>query len=147
MQVDKIKLGTVIDHIKAGLARKVLRILDIGENYPHLVAYIMNVPSGKLGRKDLLKIEGKIISHELADAIALISPHATINIIKDSKIVEKYEVEAPQKIVNLGKCPNPACIVNKEGEKLFTIEKTKHKDLRYRCEYCERVFDSSEILS
>ena len=145
MQVDKIRLGTVIDHIKAGLARKVLRILDIGENYPHLVAYIMNVPSGKLGRKDLLKIEGKVISKDMANAIALISPHATINIIKDSKIVEKYKVEAPQKIVNLGKCPNPSCIVNKEGEKLFTRE--RGKELKYRCEYCERVFISSEILS
>ncbi|MBI5047297.1 aspartate carbamoyltransferase regulatory subunit [Candidatus Micrarchaeota archaeon] len=139
MQVDKIAIGTVVDHIKAGKAARVMKLFGIDEEYPHRVAIVMNVPSKKMGTKDIVKIEGKIISQEMANIIALISPKASVNIIKNSKVEKKYFVVPPQELM-FGKCPNPNCI---------SFEATPHfvrMDSKYVCHYCERMFNSEELF-
>jgi aspartate carbamoyltransferase regulatory subunit len=141
MQVDKIKMGTVVDHIKAGKARRVMGLLDIGEKYPHRVAIVLNVPSKRMGTKDIVKIEGKIVSEEVANMIALVSPGATVNIVKDSKVEKKYEAHLPKEVKNYGKCPNPNCITVESGQKHFSMDREK-----YRCHFCERLFLAEELV-
>ena len=141
MQVDKIEMGTVVDHIKAGRAAKVMKLLHIDEEYPHRVAVMLNVPSKKTGTKDIVKIEGKLVLPEMANMVALISSTATINIIKGGKVDKKYKVKLPNELHGAGKCPNPSCIIGEHTEKLFMRENEN-----YRCHYCERLFKAEELI-
>lgn len=141
MQVDKIEMGTVVDHIKPGRSAKVMRILGIGEGYPHRVAMVLNVPSKKMGLKDIVKIEGKVVSPEAANLLALVSPGASVNIIKNGELEKKFQVELPKEVNGLGRCPNPNCISNESGKTHFVKEKEA-----YRCHYCERPFNAEELV-
>jgi aspartate carbamoyltransferase regulatory subunit len=142
MQVDKIEMGTVVDHIKAGKAAKVMRLLEIGENYPHRVAIVLNVPSKQMKTKDILKIEGKAVSEESANIIALVSPGATINLIRNSAIEKKFTVSLPKEVSDLAKCPNPNCITGEGAKTRFG----KEDGDSYRCHYCERLFKAEELV-
>ncbi len=142
LKVDTIEQGTVIDHIKAGKGEKVLRMLGIDEDYTYRVALVMNVSSKEKGKKDIVKIEGKEVSERNANKIALISPSATINIIKNEKVIKKFKVELPKDLTDAGKCPNPNCITNHEVSiQMFKLEKD-----RYRCHYCERSATPEELV-
>ncbi|NYZ60546.1 aspartate carbamoyltransferase regulatory subunit [Candidatus Micrarchaeota archaeon] len=142
LKVDIIEHGTVVDHIQAGMGKKVLDILGIDEKSGNRVALVMNVTSSKMGKKDILKVEGVLISAEKTDAIALISPRATVNLIKDGKVVEKKQAELPEKLRGVGRCPNPNCISTQEkAPAKFHLEGQK-----YRCGYCERTFRPAELL-
>jgi aspartate carbamoyltransferase regulatory subunit len=142
MQVDKIEIGTVIDHIQAGKAGKILRLLRIGEDYGHRVAMMMNVPSKRMKTKDIVKIEGKMVSQEEANVIALVCPGATINVIKDAKVEKKFKVELPKEVGNYAKCANPNCITNSENAgRRFVLEGS-----RFRCHHCERLFRAEELV-
>ncbi len=110
--ISKIKEGTVIDHINAGKALLVLRILGIGPGSKETVSMVMNVPSEKMGKKDIVKVEGKFIGEEELNKIALIAPKATINLIKDYDIQKKFKVTLPEMIEGILSCPNRNCITN-----------------------------------
>jgi aspartate carbamoyltransferase regulatory subunit len=142
MQVDKIEMGTVVDHIKAGRAGKVMKLLGIGEDYQHRVAIVLNVPSKKMKTKDILKIEGKVVSEDTANMIALVSPGASINLIRNGRIDKKFVVSLPKEVSALVHCPNPNCISGEGARSLFAREE---KD-GYRCHYCERLFKAEEIV-
>ncbi|MBD3210594.1 aspartate carbamoyltransferase regulatory subunit [Candidatus Micrarchaeota archaeon] len=142
LKVDTIEMGTVVDHIKPGKGNRVLGILGIGEEYPHRVALMMHVPSEQSGTKDIVKIEGKVVDQTDANIIALISPGATINIIKDEKVEQKYRVELPERLEGAGTCPNPNCITNSE----VTVNRFRKEEGGYRCHYCERLFQAEELV-
>ncbi len=142
LKVDTIEMGTVVDHIKAGKGGKILEALGIGEQYPHRVALMMHVPSKKEKTKDIVKIEGKIVDENAASIIALISPGATVNIIKNEKVEKKFKVELPETLSGIGTCPNPNCITNVEE----TVNRFKADDGAYRCHYCERLFKAEELV-
>ena len=110
--ISKIKEGTVIDHINAGKALLVLRILGIRPGSKETVSMVMNVPSEKMGKKDIVKVEGKFIGEKELNKIALIAPKATINLIKDYDIQKKFKVTLPEMIEGILKCPNRNCITN-----------------------------------
>ncbi|ABR54337.1 aspartate carbamoyltransferase, regulatory subunit [Methanococcus vannielii SB] len=139
LKVKPIENGTVIDHIESSKALKVYDLLKINESMP--VTLALNVSSKKGSLKDILKIEGLALSKADVNKIALVSPNATINIIKDGKVVSKFKVGIPNKIDGIVKCTNPNCITNKEGIKSkFTVEQ---KDtLKIRCDYCEKFINS-----
>lgn len=141
--VDTIESGTVIDHIPAGRGMKVLTILGITEEFPHRVALVINAPSKKGGKKDIVKIEATTISDTDLNKIALLAPNATVNIIAGSKVSSKKTVALPKQLKGAGKCPNPHCIVNHEPAsqtRFFYDEK------KYRCNFCERLFEPGELL-
>jgi aspartate carbamoyltransferase regulatory subunit len=143
--VEKIENGTVIDHIPAGLGLEVLGILKIDRNYGARVALMMNVPSKKVGRKDIVKVEGKMLDDKSVNKIALIAPNATLNIIRNSNVVEKKVVRLPKELRGAFKCPNPECITNLEPiETLFRMEKPEER--RLRCGFCEMAFEAKELL-
>jgi len=144
--VSKIKDGTVIDHIKAGRGKKVLDFLGINENYPEVVTLLMNVPSKKIRKKDIVKVANKFLKQEEVNKIALIAPNATCNVIKDYKVVDKISIKLPKMIEGILKCPNPKCISN-ENEPLtskFFVE--KEEPVTLRCYYCERLIDLKDVL-
>ncbi len=110
--VRRIKNGTVIDHIDAGEALNVIKILGITGTTQEALSVATNVPSRNMGRKDIVKLNNRELSKEEVDRIALISPRATINIIRNFRVFEKKGVEIPSRIVGVVRCPNPGCISN-----------------------------------
>jgi len=147
LRVAKIREGTVIDHITAGYALIVLRILGITGREGHIVSVVMNVPSKKLGKKDIVKIEGRELSREEVDRIALVAPRATINIIRNYQVVEKHRVRLPDVIRNIIKCLNPACITNSREpvEPVFYV--MSEEPLKLRCHYCGRIMERQDVLA
>jgi len=142
--VSKIREGTVIDHISAGKALLVLRILKIQPGTALTVSMAMNVPSKKMGRKDIVKVEGMFIKDEELNKIALISPNATINLIKDYVIERKFKVHPPEVVEDVLKCPNHACISNAEREPVKAKFYIKREGMRVtaRCHYCGRKIEN-----
>jgi len=138
-KVTPIRNGTVIDHIAVGMALKVLKIVGVKDDVNSTVSVLMHVPSKKAGWKDIVKIEDRELDPKELDKIALISPNATINIIRDYNVAEKFVVEVPNVIKGIMKCANPGCITNKDEpvEPEFVVE--SKKPITLRCVYCDRV--------
>jgi aspartate carbamoyltransferase regulatory subunit len=144
--VQKIKNGTVIDHIVAGKALQVLSILGVSGSEGKTITIAMNVPSKKYGRKDIIKIEDTYLSPEVTNKISLITPHATVNIVREYEVVEKRSLELPDEIIGLFKCPNPNCITN-ASEPIETKFYLPSKDPPLlRCKYCERIYAPTEVI-
>lgn len=138
LKVRPIKDGTVIDHIAGGQALNVLKILGIAGTTDATVSVLMNVDSAKLGKKDIVKVEDRELREDEVNKIALIAPGATINIVRDYAVIEKYEVDLPDFIVGVIKCQNPSCISNtREPIKSKMLVKEKNPVL-LRCFYCEQ---------
>jgi aspartate carbamoyltransferase regulatory subunit len=138
LRVKPIKNGTVIDHIAGGQALNVLKILGISGTTDATVSVVMNVESKKLGKKDIVKVEDRELKEEEVNRIALIAPAATINIIRDYKVIEKRAVDLPDEIVGVVRCQNPSCISNtSEPIKSRMLVKAKNPVL-LRCIYCEQ---------
>ena len=134
MNVDSIQNGIVIDHIAAGCGMKLYRLLGL-ENLDAPVAMITNVVSGKLGRKDIIKIDAAIDVD--LDTIGYVDPGATVNIIRDGELKEKKQIEMPEKLVNVLFCKNPRCITSCEQEldQIFRLSDRAKRE--YRCAWCE----------
>lgn len=134
MNIDSIKNGIVIDHIKAGKAMEIYDALNL-KNLDCQVALITNARSKKTGKKDIIKIDQNIDIN--LEKLGFIDPHITVNIVKDDKISDKFHLELPEKIVNVAKCQNPRCItsIEKDLDQVFILT-DKEKNV-YRCKYCE----------
>lgn len=144
--VRKIEKGTVIDHIPAGQALNVIKILGVGGG-KHTVAVVMNVASKKYGRKDIVKVEGKELSPVEVNRIALVAPEATINVIQDYKVVKKNKVELPERVQGIVKCTNPSCITNKPREPVVpTFKVYSRSPLLLLCEYCGNRISQEDIV-
>lgn len=134
MVIDAIKNGIVIDHIAAGKAMELYQILGLGE-LDCTVAILKNVVSGKLGRKDIIKID-QILDLDW-DVIGYVDPNITVNIIKDGERVEKRQLKLPETLVNVIRCKNPRCITSVEQELQQVFKLTDRQNRVYRCLYCE----------
>ncbi|MBU4340730.1 MAG: aspartate carbamoyltransferase regulatory subunit, partial [Euryarchaeota archaeon] len=135
MRVRRIEHGTVIDHITGGQALNVLRILGVSGTSSAVVSVAMNVPSGTIGSKDIVKVEDRELKEEEVDRISLIAPNATINIIRDFEVIEKYRVDLPERLDGVVKCSNPNCISNTK-EPVISKFLVNKKPLELRCIYC-----------
>ncbi|MBQ5825177.1 MAG: aspartate carbamoyltransferase regulatory subunit [Clostridia bacterium] len=134
MKIDSIKNGLVIDHITAGKAMQIYKLLRL-DVLDCRVALITNVSSSKMGKKDIIKIDDDIVVD--TDVLGYVDPGATVNVIKDEVIVEKKNLELPEVLTGVIRCKNPRCITSTEQE-LPQIFKLTDKDNRvYRCLYCE----------
>jgi aspartate carbamoyltransferase regulatory subunit len=138
MRVRPIKQGTVIDHIRGGQALNVLKILGIYGTTEAVVSVAMNVPSGFLGQKDIVKVEVRELEEKEVDRISLIAPDATINIIRDYEVIEKHRVDLPERIDGLVRCNNPNCISN-TNEPVISKFMVNKKPVELRCVYCDHV--------
>ena len=140
LRVSKIEDGTVIDHIAGGQALNVLAILGIDGSSGEEVSVGMNVPSDRLGRKDIVKVEGRELSQNEVDVLSLIAPAATINIVRDFEVVEKHRVTSPEAVSGVLSCPNANCISTEDEpiESRFDV-----LEEGVRCTYCETIIRES----
>ncbi len=146
LKVSKINNGTVIDHIKAGMALIVLEMLGITGREGTQATLSLNVQSKKKTKKDIVKIETRFLDKDEINQIALISPNATINEIRDFNVVNKFQVKLPDKILGFPKCINPRCITNaREPPKQTYFVKTM-EPLNIRCKYCNISMNQQEII-
>jgi len=134
MNIDSIKRGIVLDHIKAGRSMDIYKSLHLDE-LECSVAIIKNVKSNAMGRKDIIKIDDDITID--LDVLGYIDPGITVNIIEDGVIVEKKHLELPERLTNVIRCKNPRCITSVEPglDQIFRLaDKTRQI---YRCIYCD----------
>ena len=134
MKIDSIKNGLVIDHIRAGNGMEIYRLLEL-EKLDCSVAIIKNVASKKLGKKDIIKIDADIEID--LDILGYIDSDITINVIRDSVLVEKRHIELPETLTGVLVCKNPRCISATEQELPQIFKLTDRENKVYRWMYCE----------
>jgi aspartate carbamoyltransferase regulatory subunit len=134
MNVDEIKNGVVIDHIKAGQAMEIYKFLGL-DKFDCTVAIIKNAQSRRMGKKDIIKIDSEVVPD--LSVLGYIDHNLTVNVIKDGVKVRKYHPELPLEIVDIVKCKNPRCITSTEQELPHVFKLTDRENSVYRCIYCE----------
>ncbi len=134
MNIDSIQNGIVIDHITAGQAMRLYELLGL-EKLDCSVAIIKNAVSHKNVKKDIIKIDADIPVN--LDVIGYVDPGATVNIIRNGKLVEKRSIDMPETLTNVIFCKNPRCITSTEQELKHVVKLTDRKNKVYRCLYCE----------
>ena len=145
LMVRRIKEGTVIDHIDEGKGLQVLNALRIDGKDGSLITIALNVPSGKFKKKDIIKVENKFLKDDDTNKLAVIVPNATINIIKNYKLVEKRRVALPNEVDRIFRCSNPDCITN-STEHIESIMDVIDKEGRVlKCRYCSRILDVNQL--
>jgi aspartate carbamoyltransferase regulatory subunit len=148
IRIVKIHDGTVIDHIRAGKALEVLKILGITGQNGNIVTLAMNISSSRIDKKDIVKVEHRFLEDEEVARIALVAPEATINLIEDFKVIKKTRVELPETITDIFKCPNQRCVTNKEREPIHSkYEVVSRKPIQLKCLYCWTLVEEQDIIS
>ena len=137
LNIGGLNEGFVLDHIEAGKAMMIYNNLGL-DKLDCCVAIIKNARSNKMGKKDIIKIEGPITVN--LDILGVLDENITVNIIKDGKIVEKKRLSLPKKITNVIKCKNPRCITSIEQELKHIFILTDEENQVYRCKYCEEKY-------
>lgn len=137
LNIGGLNEGVVIDHIKAGGAMEIYNYLGL-EKLDCSVAIIKNARSNKMGKKDIIKIEGPITVN--LDMLGVLDENITINVIQDNEIVEKRVLALPEMVTNVIKCKNPRCITSIEQELPHRFKLTDRDHRIYRCLYCEQKF-------
>ena len=136
MNIDEIQNGIVIDHIKAGQGSKLYRLLGL-EDLDGVVALIKNVPSNKMGKKDIIKVDANIDVD--LNLIGYVDPGVTINVIKDGIRIEKKKIDVPDRLINVIHCKNPRCITTTEQEIKHIFYLSDRVKSTYRCLYCDAL--------
>jgi aspartate carbamoyltransferase regulatory subunit len=143
--VRRIKNGTVIDHIEGGKALFVLRVLNITGQEGEVITVALNVPSNKHTKKDIIKVENKYLREEDTNKLALVAPRATINIVKEYKLVEKRKIQLPNAIKGIFKCPNLRCVTN--GENVRSVIEVLDRDtILLCCKYCSQTLTTNDLI-
>ena len=136
MNIDSIQNGVVLDHIKAGKSMDIYKYLHL-DQLDCSVAIIKNVRSGRMGKKDIIKIDSPMEVD--LDVLGYIDSNITVNIIRNGEVAEQRHVELPQRVVDVIKCKNPRCITSVEREIVHEFKLTDPAKKVYRCIYCEQA--------
>lgn len=145
LKINKIKRGTVIDHITGSYALTILNLTNLDET-PDLMTIGVNVPSHKNSKKDIIKIENVFLNNVQMEMISILSPNATISLIENYKVIEKKKLSIPKKIKKLIMCVNKTCISNSGKEPiLHELNVLEEKPLKIQCIYCDRIYKLEEI--
>ena len=143
--VRRIKDGTVIDHINEGKGLNVLEALEIDGSKGNVITIALNMPSGKLSKKDMIKVEGLFLEDDDTNKLAVIAPASTVNIIKDYKLIEKRRVSLPNEIDRIFRCSNLDCISNSTERMDSIMDVIDKEKLVMKCRYCSRILNVNEI--
>lgn len=142
LEITSIKNGLVIDHIMAGMGIKIFNYLNL-DKVDSQVALIMNVESKKACKKDIIKIENIMdIDYTI---LSLLSPHLTINEVKNGEIVRKVNPELPEKVVDVIKCNNKNCITTEEKYVSHTFNLINEDRGTYKCDFCDHIMKLSDL--
>ncbi len=146
MLVQKISDGTVIDHITAGKALSVLRLLGNPQNRGVTVALVANVGSSKMGKKDILKVGDIELTDEQVQKLALIAPLASVNIIRSYRVLKKKNAVPPKTVLGVLGCTGATCVSVREKDSVSSVfSLVSSSPLVYRCKYCGRDLTEQEI--
>lgn len=147
LRVSKIRNGTVIDHIQGGNALAVVKMLGLTGREGTVITIAINVPSERFQKKDILKIEGRELNPEEVDKIALLSPQASINIIRNFNVMEKKRVQLPEVIKEMIQCTNPACISNSNEPVKASFYVITTNPILLKCHYCGHNIEKKDMLN
>ena len=142
LNISGLNEGIVLDHIEAGKSMDIYYHLGL-DKLDCTIAIIKNAKSSKMGKKDIIKIDGGLDIVDL-DVLGYIDHNVTVNIIKDNRIVEKRRLKLPKKITNVIQCKNPRCITSIEQELPHIFYLADEKTETYRCQYCEEKYSAFE---
>ena len=143
--VSALENGTVLDHIPADNVYKALRILNL-KGIENQITIGINLNSKQNGKKGIIKIADKFFEDEELNKLALLAPEATVNVIRDFKVVEKKKVELPKEIFGIAKCRNPKCVTNHQPiTTRFTVN-VKGNETSLLCHYCEKISDTKKVF-
>jgi len=142
LNIDKIRNGIVIDHIRAGQGIRIFNWLGLDKS-PHTVAFVVNANSKIMGKKDIIKIDTTIDIN--FNVLGLIDPNITVNIIEEQRISRKIKLQLPDTVENVLICKNPRCITSTEKyvPHVFHLENTEMRT--YRCEYCDEIRSAGDF--
>ena len=143
--VSALENGTVLDHIPAENVYKALRILNL-KGIENQITIGINLNSKQHGKKGIIKIADKFFEDDELNKLALLAPEATVNVIRDFKVVEKKKVELPKEITGIAKCMNPKCVTNHQPiTTKFTVN-VKGNETYLLCHYCEKISDTKKVF-
>ena len=146
-RVTAIKNGTVIDHVPAGKALSVLKMLGIEGDMSNPVSLVMNVPSQKMGGKDIIKVEDRELTQNELDRLALVAPDASVAIIRAYLVAEKLEINLTDEVVNVARCTFSNCITVNPREPLpHRLIVVNREPLQLRCRYCGKTQDTEALV-
>jgi aspartate carbamoyltransferase regulatory subunit len=136
LNIDQIRNGIVIDHIRAGLGIHIFNWLGL-DKASYNVAFVINASSRHMGKKDIIKIDNTIEIN--FDILGLIDPNITVNVIENEQITEKKKLRLPERVEDVLICKNPRCITSTEKyiPHIFHLENAEQRS--YRCEYCDDI--------
>ena len=144
LKVSAISEGTVIDHIPSENLFDVISILELDKT-SNMITFGANLDSDKLVNKAIIKVSNQFFEDDEINKIALIAPHAKLNIIRDYEVVEKKVVEVPNRVIGIVKCFNPKCITN--AEPITTSFSVISKDpIALKCKYCEKITNENQMI-
>jgi len=142
LNIEKIKNGIVIDHIKAGLGIRIFNWLGL-DKVPYTVAFVANANSKKCEKKDIIKIDNTIMIN--FDVLGLIDPNITVSIIENERVTKKIKLQLPQKVENVLICKNPRCISSTEKYLTHVFHLENNEQRTYRCEYCDEIISAGDF--
>ena len=135
--VSALENGTVLDHIPSENVFKVLEILNLMDERNRITIGI-NLNSKLFGKKGIIKIADRFFEDEELNKLALVAPKATVNIIRDFRVVEKRKLVMPHEIEGIAKCMNPKCITNHQPVKTRFTTIENDNEISLLCHYCEK---------
>ena len=136
--VSALENGTVLDHIPAENVYKALDLLNL-KGIESQITIGINLASKLHGQKGIIKIADKFFADEDLNKLALIAPNATVNIIRDFKVVEKKKLETPAEVIGIAKCKNPKCVTNHQPIKTRFTTVVNGDEISLKCHYCEKI--------
>ncbi len=145
LQVEAINTGTVIDHIPAGQGVKILSQLQLLSSTLRITVGF-NLPSKALGLKDIIKVENRLFNEIEASELGLFAPTATINVIENYEVRDKFKMRVPERLEGIFECPNSNCISHNEPVQSSFQVKERLDDIKLKCKYCEKSF-SKDIMA
>jgi aspartate carbamoyltransferase regulatory subunit len=147
-RVTAIRNGTVIDHVPAGKSLSVLKMLGIEGKNSNPVSLVMNVPSKKMGGKDIIKVEDRELTQNELDRLALVAPDASVAIIRAYSVAEKLEINLTDEVVDVARCTFSNCITTNHREPLpHRLVVTNRAPLELRCRYCGKTQDIDGLIN
>ena len=143
--VSALENGTVLDHIPADNVYKALDLLGL-KDIENQITIGINLNSKAQGRKGIIKIENRFFEDEELGKLALIAPMATVNVIRDFKVVEKKKVVLPKEVVGIAKCRNPKCVTNHQPIKTRFTTAQKGDEISLLCHFCEKSSSIKKVF-
>ena len=143
--VSALENGTVLDHIPAENVYKALDLLGL-KDIENQITIGINLNSKAQGRKGIIKIEDRFFEDEELGKLALIAPMATVNVIRDFKVVEKKSLELPKEVIGIAKCRNPKCVTNHQPIRTRFTTVKKGDEVSLLCHFCEKSSSIKKVF-